>query len=384
MKVLIICSTLDLKYKLGCTPSWWQLFKALHETGNEVIVVPYLGDPVESLWWRTYPNPCASESKCYNYLLDCRKKIGKLSPKNEKQDSSINLIINRHVGKKWTSHILSILEKEKNIDAVFFFSIPISHITGIAEKIRNRYDIPVIYYEGDMPIGLPHYVKDSGYKFSYYTGADLSEFDAFFSNSKGVIKELKTMGARNIRTLYYAVDPDLFKPLHIPKDTDLSFFGYGTGFRERWMTAMIADASKKMIKYKFVVGGKDLKIDLGDADYIGDLSYSAFRKFCCSSKICLNITRLSHTSVYASSSARPFELAAFGACIVSNPYLGIEEWFEPGKELMIAKNETEVVPIYQQLLDSDNEREKMGERARARILKDHTYQKRADELISVI
>jgi len=384
MKILVVCSTLDLKYKLGCTPSWWQLLKALHETGNEVIAVPFLGDPVESLWWRTYPNPCASESKCYNYLLDCRKKTGKLSPKNEKQYSLINNIIDRHVGKKWTSHILSILEKEKNIDAVFFFSIPITHISGIAEKIRNRYDIPVMYYEGDMPISLPHYVKESGYKFSYYTGADLSEFDAFFSSSKGVIPELKTMGAKNIRTLYYAVDPDLFKPLNLPKDSDISFFGYGTGTREKWMAAMIADASKKMIKNKFVIGGKDLRIDLGNADFIGDFSVSAFRKFCCGSKICLNITRLPFASVYASSSARPFELAAFGACIVSNPYLGIEEWFEPGKELMIAKNETEVVPIYQQLLDSDNEREKMGERARARIVKDHTYQKRADELISVI
>ena len=78
MKLLIICSTLDLKYRLGCTPSWWQLSKALHETGNEVITIPYLGDPVESLWWRTYKNPCAYESKYYNYLLDRRKKTGKL------------------------------------------------------------------------------------------------------------------------------------------------------------------------------------------------------------------------------------------------------------------------------------------------------------------
>ena len=211
-------------------------------------------------------------------------------------------------------------------------------------------------------------------------GQIYSEFDAFFTNSKGVIPELKTMGARNIRPLYYAVDPDLFKPFLLPKNIDISFFGYGTGHREKWMAAMIADASKKMIKNHFVVGGKDLRIDLGNASITGDLSYSAFRNFCCSSKICLNITRYSHTSVYASSSARPFELAAFGSCIVSNPYLGIEEWFEPGKELVIAKNETEVVPIYQELMDSDNEREKMGERARARILKDHTYQNRADHI----
>jgi glycosyltransferase involved in cell wall biosynthesis len=384
MKILVVSSTLDLKFKLGCTPSWFQLFKALHEIGNEVIVVPYLGDPVESLWWRTYPNPCASESKCYNYLLECKKRFGNLTPKNEKESSFINNIIDRYAGKKWTSHILSILEKEKDIDAVFFIVIPITHISGIAEKIHQRFNIPVMYIEGDMPIGLPQYVKESGYKFSYYNGSDLSEFDAFFTNSKGVIPELKIMGARNIHTLYYAVDPELFKPVSLPKNIDISFFGYGTGLREKWMTAMITEPSKKMITNKFVIGGKDLRIDLGNADFIGDLSFSAFRNFCCRSKICLNITRLSHTSVYASSSARPFELAAFGACIVSNLYLGIEEWFEPGKELVIVKDEAEIEPIYQQLLDSDSEREKLGECARTRILKDHTYKKRAEDLIAII
>jgi glycosyltransferase involved in cell wall biosynthesis len=384
MKILVVCSTLDLKYRLGCTPSWWLLLKALHETGNEVIAVPYLGDPVESLWWRTYPNPCAGESKCYNFLLDCRKKIGSSSLKNKKRRTLITAIADNRIRNKWASHILSILEQEKNIDVVLFFSIPITHITGIAEKIRLRYSVPVAYYEGDMPIGLPCYVYDSGYKFSYYQGADLSEFDAFFSNSKGVIPELKTLGARNIHALYYAADPELFKPSNLPKSSDVSFFGYGTGLRETWMAAMISKASKKMVRSRFVVGGNDLRIDFGNASFIGDLSYSAFRNFCYSSRICLNITRLSHASVYASSSARPFELAALGSCIVSNPYLGIEEWFEPGKELVMFRNESEVVSVYQELLDSDNEREKMGERARARILKDHTYQKRADELTSVL
>ena len=59
MKILVLASALDLKYGLGCTPSWWQLLKGFQETGNEVIAIPYLGDPVESLWWRTYRNPCS-------------------------------------------------------------------------------------------------------------------------------------------------------------------------------------------------------------------------------------------------------------------------------------------------------------------------------------
>jgi len=87
MKILVGCSTLDLQYKLGCTPSWWQLFKALHESGDEVIVIPYLGDPVESLWWRTYPNPCSLESKMYNWYLERKQNRKTLSRHTAKTDS---------------------------------------------------------------------------------------------------------------------------------------------------------------------------------------------------------------------------------------------------------------------------------------------------------
>ncbi len=117
---------------------------------------------------------------------------------------------------------------------------------------------------------------------------------------------------------------------------------------------------------------------------VGDLSFGEYRNFTCRSKICLNITRWSHTSVYASATARPFELAAFGACIVSQPYDGIEEWFDVGREIVVVNDKKEVLSVYQDLLCSDDEREKMGERARERILKDHTYRHRADELIRAL
>lgn len=76
MKIHICCSTLDLKCKLGCTPSWWQLLKALHETGNEVIAVPFIGDHVESLWWCCFLNLCAAKRKLYKKYLDWNKTLG--------------------------------------------------------------------------------------------------------------------------------------------------------------------------------------------------------------------------------------------------------------------------------------------------------------------
>ena len=381
MKILIACSTLDLKYKLGCTPSWWQLFKAMHEIGHEVIAVPYLGDPVESLWWRTYPNPCATESKIYNNYLEGKKRRGKLPKHNEKTNTLLNRFAEIYVRGKWEKHLNHIIEKEKNIDAVLFVNIPINHIKEIPANIRRKYGIPVAYLDGDMPTILPQYAVDRGFKFNYYVGADLSEFDAFFTNSKGVIPDLVKLGAKNVHPLYYAIDPELFSPVKVDKTIDVSFFGYGNEYREEWMTKMITIPSKELNGANFTVAGKGFTIDLGNANLIGDLSYSAFREFCCKSKICLNITRWSHTSVYASATARIFELAGYGACIVSQPYNGIEEWFEPGKEVIVVNSEEEAVDAYKRLLGDEKEREIIASRARERVLKEHTYRERAERLL---
>ena len=385
MKVLVVCSTLDLHYKLGCTPSWWQLLKALHETGNEVIAVPFLGDPVESLWWRCYPNPCATESKLYNRVLDWKKTRRTHITSQKGNPSLLNRFSENYIRLKWEKFLISIFDKERDIDALFFMNVPLNYIKGIPEKIKSNYGIPVAFYDGDMPTILPKYTLERGFKFNYYPDTDISVFDAFFTNSKGVIPDLKDMGARNVHPLYYAADPKLFKPVNIEKNIDISFFGYGSELREEWMKKMITEPSKKLPEVNFSIGGMGFGIPLGNAHLIGHLPpYSAIREFCCRSKICLNITRWSHASVYASATTRLFELAAFGACIVSQPYNGIEEWFDVGREIIVINSEGEAIKTYEWLLNAGDDRQKIGERARQRILKEHTYCHRAEELISVL
>jgi len=384
MKILVITSTIDLKNKLGCTPAWWQLLKALYEIGNEVIVIPYLGNPVESLWWRTYDNPCSKESIIYNSYLEGRKNRGK-SPSEKTPLSPIaTQIIKHYIRPKWERYLIRILEKERDTSLLLFMSVPINHITGIPSKIRSRFRIPVVFYDGDMPTILPKYTVGRGFKFNYYRDANLSEFDAFLTNSKGCIADLEEMGARNVHPLYYGIDPDLVAPIEIEKDIDVSFFGYGSDFREEWMEKLITIPSREMPEVNFVVAGGGFRVDLGNARMIGDLSYSQWRQFCCRSKINLNITRWSHTNVYASSTSRPFELAAFGSCIVSQPYNGIEEWFEIGKEMVVVNSAEEAIETYRRLLSDETKREEMGKKARERVLREHTFQHRARQLITIL
>ena len=98
----------------------------------------------------------------------------------------------------------------------------------------------------------------------------------------------------------------------------------------------------------------------------------------------LCITRRSHASVHASSSCRPFELAAAGAAIVSNPYDGIDRWFEPGSELLVVNDEAEAVAAYRELLGDPAQAEAMGQRARERVLDEHTYRHRARQLLELV
>ena len=108
------------------------------------------------------------------------------------------------------------------------------------------------------------------------------------------------------------------------------------------------------------------------------------REYSCRSKINLCITRDAHASVYASSSSRPFELSSMGACIVANPYSGLEEWFEPEKEIIIVNSTDEAIERYQFLISHESERKSIGNAARERVLKQHTFRHRAGELVNII
>lgn len=384
MKILVIASTIDLKHRLGCTPSWWQLLKALRDLGHEIISIPYLGKPVETLWWRTYENPCAMESLAYNFYLESKIKSGKSPGKNDALTPVTSLLLKRYIRPKWESHIRMVLEKEKDVDFVLFMNVPMNHISGIPGKIRDEYRIPVVYYDGDMPTILPQHTVKRGFKFNYYQGADLSEYDVFFTNSKGVMADLVQLGARNVTPLYYAVDPDIFRPVKAEQDIDVFFYGHGNELREEWMTKMITVPSRVMPSGTFLLAGKGFSIDFGKASVIDDLPMSSLARYCCRSKINLNITRSSHTSIYASSTARLFELAAYGSCIVSQPYSGIEEWFDVGKELIVVNSEREAIEAYQWLLSSPADRQNIGARARARMLKEHTYSNRALTVLNAV
>jgi len=285
---------------------------------------------------------------------------------------------------KWKKKIKEINENEDGFDACLMMNIPLNQFEDVTKLIKDLMGIPVIYYDGDMPTILPKYALGRGFKFNYYKNSDLSLYDAFLVNSEGVIDDLKDMGAKKVYPFHYAVDPDLIYPVDVEKEHDIAFYGHGSQYRERWMKKMITEPSRKMDGTDFVVGGRDFGIDLGGASMVGMVPIPDYKYFVGKSKINLNITRKSHASVYKTSSGRIFELPAMGAVMVSHPYNGLDEFFEPGEEYVQVDEEDDIAEVYSDLLSDDEWRKEIAKNARRRILEDHTYENRAQQLVDYI
>lgn len=383
MKILAVCQALDLSYKgLGITPAWWQILKSLHELGDKIVAVPYYGKKVDSLWWRTYENPNSLKNLMYNRIENASMKLPFYKDQmdfRQRNQRIIRFLVSKFVRPRWKKLLVEILEKEKDVDAVIVFTVPLNQFKGVPTAVKKEFDIPIVFYDGDTPASLPKY---GGLSFSYYEDADLTEYDAFVINSKGAATELSEMGAERVHTIYWGADPSVYSPVSdFKQDIDVAFYGIGSRLREEWMIRMLTKPSTVLTDAKFAVAGKAFNIDLGRTVNNGVESY---RGFSCRSKINLNIVRKAHAEVYASSISRPFELACLGCCIVSNPYNGLDEWFDIGKEIFIAKSEEEAVELYKWLIWSDEDRRKIGEAARQRVLREHTFLHRAKELKSVI
>ena len=391
-KVLAVASAADLDFRYGCTPAWWQLWRALADEGVDLIVTAYRGRSVESPWWRSVPNPLYREAELYaagrGLAARLRRQEFVRRPEHEPGDTAgdraVRAAIWRYVTPRWQRHLERTIEREGGVDAVIVFTVPMAHFRGIPTAIRERFDIPVVYYDGDLPMSLPEHGGTDTSGFNYYVGADPSEYDLVVGNSEGALDRVRELGARRAETVHWAADPELFRPREVVKDVDVFFYGHSDKFRREWMHDLIGEPSRRLPDVDFAIGGYDYRGDTGRARTIGRVPFNAFPQAISSARLNLNVTRRVHADVFASSTCRLFELAACGAAIVSNPLTGVERWFEPDRELRVVGTVDEAVSTYVELLGDPASAEDLGRKARERVLDEHTYAHRARQLLDLL
>ena len=83
-----------------------------------------------------------------------------------------------------------------------------------------------------------------------------------------------------------------------------------------------------------------------------------------------------------SPATRIFEAAGAAACLITDAWEGIEIFLEPGQEILIAKIGQEVANYLDEL--TKDRIQKVGRAAYKRVLAEHTYEKRVDELERIL
>jgi spore maturation protein CgeB len=390
-KLLAVASAVDLDFRYGCTPAWWQLWKALAEEGADLTVTAYRGRAVESPWWRSVPNPLYHEAEAFAAGRGLVARLQRQefvrrseeSPADTLADRAVRGTIRRYVTPRWRTHLERTIERER-FDAVVVFTVPMAHFRGIPTALRERFGVPVVYYDGDLPMSLPEYGGTDTGGFNYYLGADPAEYDLVVGNSEGALERVRELGARRTEAVHWAADPELFRRHEVARDVDVFFYGHSDKFRREWMGELIGEPSRRLDDVDFAVGGYDYRGDTGRARMLGRIPFNAFPRAISAARVNLNITRRPHATVEASSTCRLFELAACGAAIVSNPLVGVERWFDADSELRTAASTDDAVAVYRELLADPGQAEEMGRRARERVLDEHTYGHRARRLLELI
>ena len=394
-KLLCVASAVDLDFRYGCTPAWWQLWKGLHEEGAELVVAPYRGRPIETPWWRAAPNPayargrvvragCATlvaRLKGDRYLRrgeDVAERLARRPASRARRSGASS----RRAGAATSSASSSGSGPTRSS------SSPCRWRTSAASRARcaSRFGIPVVFYDGDVPMSLPEFGgMDTG--FNYYHGADPGEYDLVDLELRGRRRVAARARRPPRRDGLLGRRPRLLRARsRSTKETDVFFYGYGDKFRREWMAALVGEPSRALARASTSPSAATTSAATpGRPRLLGDIPFPSFPRAISAARINLCLTRRPHASVYASSSCRPFELAAAGAAIVANPYDGIERWFEPGSgAVIVVADADEAIAAYRALLDDPAQAEEMGRRARERVLDEHTYRHRARRLLELL
>ena len=247
---------------------------------------------------------------------------------------------------------------------------------------------PMLFYDIDTPITL-HELRMSG-STDYLTAALIPEYAAYLSFTGGpAVRELEEIfGAQRAIAFYCSVDPDLYQPVAARAEfaCDLSYLGTYAADRQPKLMRLLDDAAALVPQQSFVVAGPqypDHEIswqrNVRRLVHVPPRDHPAFY---CSSRFTLNVTRDDMVAAGYSPSVRLFEASACGSAILSDDWPGLAEFLTPGEEILLPKDAADVSRILREM--DDAERERMGARARARVLDAHSSTHRARQFEEVV
>lgn len=187
------------------------------------------------------------------------------------------------------------------------------------------------------------------------------------------------LGARDCVPIYNALDPSTHHP--VPPEPrfegDLGFLGNRLPDREARVEEFFLRAAAQLPERRLLLGGSGWgdKALPANVRYLGHVYTADHNAFNCTPRAVLNVSRESMARYGFSPATRVFEAAGAAACLVTDAWDGLETFFEPGREVLVARNGDEVAQHVREL-DAQRARA-IGQAAYRRVIAEHTYAHRA-------
>ena len=242
-----------------------------------------------------------------------------------------------------------------------------------------------IFWDVDAPATLASMEADSDDPLR----ARIGDYDLVLTYGGGnpVVRRYRALGARDCVPIYNALDPVTHHGV-APREefrADLSFLGNRLPDREARVEDFFFGAVAAAPQRSFLLGGsgwEDRVARHPNLRYVGHVSTRDHNALNCSALSVLNVSRESMAANGWSPATRVFEAAGAGACLITDAWEGIDEFLEPGREVLVAHDGGEVAALLQ---DLDPERAfRIGAAARARVLASHTYADRAAQVEALL
>ncbi len=242
----------------------------------------------------------------------------------------------------------------------------------------------VAFWDVDAPATLARVESDPSDPFREL----IPKYDLVFTYGGGdvIVERYTRLGARACHPIYNALDPETHHPVASDPALacDLAFVGNRLPDRERRVEQFFLRAAELAPGMSFVLGGEGWadKPMPPNVRWIGHVATGDHNRVNCSARMVLNINRESMADTGFSPPTRVFEAAGAGACLITDAWPGVDHFFQPGEEILVASSAEEIVGFLRSV--SAERARQMGDAMRKRALREHTYAPRAAEVDAIL
>jgi spore maturation protein CgeB len=237
-----------------------------------------------------------------------------------------------------------------------------------------------VFWDVDAPATLARLEDDA----EDPLGRLVPRFDLVCTYGGGdpVVRRYRALGANECVPVYNALDPETHHP--VPSEprfeADLVFLGNRLPDREGRVNEFFLQAAERAPNRSFLLAGAgwDDRALPANVRLVGHVSTNDHNALNCTPLAVLNVLRESMAANGWSPATRVFEAAGAAACLVSDAWEGIEEFLEPGREVLVADSGEAVASLLEELTPARARR--IGEAARHRVVAEHTYAHRAEQV----